>query len=210
MSTERESQRYQLLAVFERPEQVQQVIQDLRSIGVGASLTEVDTDRDRVAALKGEMREELTEGWILPQAAVAWTKEGTKGLVLITVVASIVGALVAAPFAFIDFGLTFLGRLILLVLIGLVVGGTLGLVLGPALASKRPDEPMAAQRGPVLRVEVDSPEVRQVLASHRPIRIDQVKGDVPIDTVVTEEANRPGGTAQDIDANAKGDDYQAP
>lgn len=209
MSDQAPKPHVELVAVFGRKDQAEEARRQLRAIGLEAGQIELDRQSDEVLSLKGEMREELTEGWILPQAALALTKEGAKGFTMVTLGASIIGAIVAAPFAFVDFGLTFLGRLVLLVLVGFAFGGSIGLVLGPALAVKRPEEAMAAQRGVVLRVRSDSDRIREVLAGLHPIRVDEVKGGVPIGTVTTEEAQTPTGTVQDIEAGARGDDFRA-
>src|SRR4051794_41034381 len=174
---------YELVAVFRSQDEADEAARRLHSIGVDDGAISVGDQRDEITSLKAEMRDELTEGWILPQAAMAVTKEGAKGLSIVTVTAAIVGAVLAAPFAFIDFGLNFAGRLVLLVLVGLTVGGSVGLVIGPALASKRPDEPMAAQRGVVVRVHRDSEQIRSVLTDLRPVRLDEVKGSVPTGAV---------------------------
>jgi hypothetical protein len=128
---------------------------------------------------------------------------------MVTVAAAAVGAVVAAPFAFIDFGLSFAGRLVLLVLVGLAFGAAVGLVIGPALASKRPDEPMAAQRGVVVHVHGDSEQIRSVLADLQPVRLDEVKDEVPSGAITTEDEQTASGTVQDLGAGARGDDFGA-
>ena len=173
MSEEAHRPQYELVAVFRSQGEADEAARRLHSIGVDDAAISVGDPRDEITSLKAEMRDELTEGWILPQAGLALTKEGAKGLSIVTVYAAIIGAVVAAPFAFIDFGLTFAGRLVLLVLVGLAFGAAVGLVIGPALASKRPEEPMAAQRGVVVHVHRDSERIRSVLTDLRPVRLDE-------------------------------------
>jgi len=209
MSDEAHRPQHELVAVFRSQGEVDEAARRLHSIGIDDAEISVGDPRAEVTSLKAEMRDELTEGWILPQAGVALTKEGAKGLSIVTVSAAIVGAVVAAPFAFIDFGLSFAGRLVLLVLVGLAFGAAVGLVIGPALASKRPDEPMAAQRGVVMHVRRDSEQIRSVLTDLRPVRLDEVKGEVPTDTVTTEETQQASGAVQDLESGVRGDDFAA-
>jgi hypothetical protein len=200
---------YELVAVFRSQGEADEAARRLHAIGVDDAEVSVGDPRDEITSLKAEMREELTEGWILPQAGMALTKEGAKGMSMVTVAAAAVGAVVAAPFAFIDFGLSFAGRLVLLVLVGLAFGAAVGLVIGPALASKRPDEPMAAQRGVVVHVHGDSERIRSVLADLQPVRLDEVKGEVPTGAITTEDEQTGSGTVQDLGAGARGDDFGA-
>jgi hypothetical protein len=87
--------------------------------------------------------------------------------------------------------------------------GAAGLVIGPALASKRPEEPMPAQRGVVVRVRSDSDEIRAVLAQLGPIRVDAVQGAVPRGSVTTEEAQTDSGIVHGLEAVMRGDDFGA-
>jgi hypothetical protein len=209
MSEEAHLPQYELVAVFRSQGEADEAARRLHSIGVDDAAITVGDQRDEITSLKAEMREELTEGWILPQAGMALTKQGAKGLGIVTISAAVIGAVVAAPFAFIDFGLSFGGRLVLLVLIGLAFGAAVGLVIGPALASKRPDEPMAAQRGVVVRVHRDSEQIRSVLTDLQPVRVDEIKGRVPTGTVTTEETQTASGIVQDLEAGARSDDFGA-
>ena len=209
MSEESYVPQYELVAVFRSRGEADEAERRLHAIGLDDAAVRVGDRRDEVTSLKAEMREELTEGWILPQAGLALTKEGAKGFGIVTMYAAVIGAIIAAPFAFIDFGLNFPGRLVLLVVIGLAFGGAIGLVIGPALASKRPDEPMAAQRGVVVHVHADNERIRTVLADLHPVRVDEVKGgDIPVGTVTTEDDQTESGTVQDLEAGARGDDFQ--
>ena len=202
---------HELLVVFRLPEQARQAEHDLEEAGVPPQLIDVDREADRITALRAEMREELAESWVMPQAGVAMTKEGARGFVVVTAVCAVVAAIIAAPFAFIDFGLSFWGRLILLVGIGLAVGATIGLIVGPALASKRPDEPAAADTGTVLLVADDSPDIRAILARLHPIRIDEVAyGTLPRGTVITDSPPMVEATIEELETGIEGNDFRGP
>ena len=191
--------------MFDTDDRVREAERRLAEVGVDRRRIRIGRDDDALTEMRAEMREELTEGWVLPEAGLAVTKEGAKGLVATTVLCAVIGAIVAAPFAFIDFGMTFAGRLLVLVAIGILFGGTVGIIIGPALAARRPGEPDAVERGVVMFVGADTPVVRDTLRSLAPIRMDVVqRHQVPRGTVVTE----PDHTAEDLRRGFHGDDQR--
>lgn len=95
---------------------------------------------------------------------------------------------------------------------GLALGFTIGLVAGPAAGAIRPAAPPAGAAGVVLRVSHDNADLRRILGSHGPVRLDEIGHDgQPIGTVTSagsgslvEEGKE---RTKDIAANAHGDDY---
>lgn len=199
----------ELLVVFPDREAAGAARQRLLELGVPEADIAVDEESDEVASLRAEMRQELTDAWVVPNAAFVATKEGVKGMLGVGALAAAIGALLAIPFAFVDFGGTFWFRLALFVGLGIVAGATVGLVAGPGMASKRPGELMAAHRGIVVRVRQDTPEIRSALVASKVIRLDEVAhDDTPIETLVTEEQVEGTGSAQQVAENLEaGDDY---
>jgi hypothetical protein len=129
-------------------------------------------------------------------------------LALVSVVAVAVGVAAAFPLALIDVGSSYWVRWLVFAVVGAAFGLTVSLVIGPAGGAPRPGERPAAARGTVLHVEHDSTFVREVLAEHDPIRIDEVtpQGDL-IETVSSERPDTAAETVKDISANVAGDDY---
>jgi hypothetical protein len=202
---------HELLVVFAGRDQADAAERRLEDAGVPRRVIDVDREQDALLSLHAEMREELAESWMLPHAGVAMTKEGARGFVGITALCCVIAVVVAVPFAFIDFGMTFWARLLVLGLIALACGGVIGLILGPALATKRPDEPAAADRGVVMHIRADTPAVRQILAEVRPIRVDEITGGViPRGTVQTEAPPTVRGTMDDVKAGIESDDFERP
>ena len=172
----------------------------------------MDREPDRIASYRMEMHEELTRAWVVPQAAMAHTKEGARGLAVASAIGMALGVVLAFPLAAIHVGSTnYAERLIVWLIVGVAFGGTIGLIAGPGIASVRPDAQMAATGGSLLRVRRDTPEVRAILDEAEPVRIDELDADdQPIETLKSEG---PGGvvdTAQDMVKNAAGDDYHEP
>ncbi len=195
----------ELLAVFDTPAKAEAAKAQLWRRGIAD--VRIGDLADQTTALRAEMREELSHSWLTGAAGLNTPKEGAKGLLAFGLVAMAVCVVIAVPFAFIDFGLDFAGRALLLAAAGTMVGLTVTLVIGPALGTTRQDQPAAAQRGVVLRVHDDSAAIRSVLAALGPIRLDEVdEHDEPVDTVITEEAKSPEGIVQETVRNARGDD----
>jgi hypothetical protein len=205
-----ESQR-ELLVVYPTKDHAQHAREALLRAGIPDADIRIDAEPDRVASLRAEMHEELTRAWVVPNAGVAYTKESARGLVAATLIGSAIGLVAAFVLAIPDFGSTYLTRLVIFALVGVTFGATVGLVAGPGLGSRRPDEDMAAARGTLLRVTHDSPELRSLLGDLDPIRMDEVRDDdLPIATVATEGEDRLAkDTLQDLDGHLRGDDYHA-
>jgi hypothetical protein len=191
----------------------------LVSEGIPTSAVDVGRARDEQPSLRAEMRDELDNAWILPQASFVAPKEGARSFVVVTVAICAVAAIVAVPVAFIDFGAAFWVRLLIVEGVFLAAGLGLGLVLGPALGVKRPGEPMAAQRGVTLRVHSDDERIQNLLLAFDPIRLDEITpGGSPLATVATEEDRRGrdgvGGevskATSDVATNLGTDDYHPP
>jgi hypothetical protein len=203
-------QERELVVVYPDRDAAMAARQRLVDLGVGERQIDVDQESDEVASLRAEMRQELTDAWVVPNAAFIATKEGMKGMLGVGALAALIGALVGIPFAFIDFGGTFLFRLLLFMGLGVVAGATIGFVAGPGVAAKRPGELMAAHRGTVVRVHEDTAEIRSaLLAGGDPLRMDEVDAEsVPVETLLTEEQTDDRSTVDEVASNVEaGDDY---
>ena len=200
----------ELLVVLRDAASARRAEEELEAAGVPGRVIGVGEQHDQQLALRAEMREELAESWMMPQLGIALTKEAARGCLAVTIVLAVVGAVVAAPFAFIDFGLTFWGRVILLVGTGVAFGVTVGIIVGPALASKRPGEPAAVDRGVVMHVGIDTPAIRDLLGRFDPIRIDRIDDAVlPRSTIRTEGRSSVADTVEELRQGFEGDDFRS-
>jgi hypothetical protein len=181
-----------LVAVYETEEEARAAAEAALHAGANSDAVRVADALDRIVSVRGEMHEEVEHAVLGPGNVGPFTKEMTKGMLLGTVVAAVIGALVALPFAAFDFG----GwpvwlRIAVVVVVGAVVGGTVGWIVGGGFGARRPDAPLAAERG----VTVTAPALESVqaaLASTSPIRIDLVEADGgSVATVFTDEADSP-------------------
>ena len=195
---------HELLVVFRNAASAQRAQDELEAAGVPGGVIGVGDQHDQLLALRAEMRDEADSS-ITPL-----TNDAARGFVAVTIVFAVIGAVVAAPFAFIDFGLTFGGRVILLVGVGVAFGVTVGIVVGPALAAKRPAEPSAVDRGVVMHVGMDTPAIRDLLARFDPIRIDRIDhGLLPRGTIRTQGPSSVADTVHELRQGFDGDDFHA-
>jgi len=82
------------------------------------------------------------------------------------------------------------------------MGGTIAAVVIPAMAVKNPHDPSVSETGTTLRVGDASPTTLETLVAARPLRLDRLgEGDVPLDTVVTEEQFHDGGIVEEVAEN---------
>jgi len=216
MESQTHRSRYDLLAVYDDPAAARAASARLREAGFTSNAVAVAESRDHDLALQAEMRDELTSSWISPQASFIMTKEGTRGFVLVLLLLNAVAIAAATPFAFIEFGgLSFWARWFIVVGCVVAMVSVIALVVGPAVGSRRPDEPLAAHRGITLRVAANSDEAVEILKASGPIRIDAVtRDDRPLGPIATEEdrgepsslATEAARAAEDLATNVETDD----
>jgi hypothetical protein len=198
-----------LLAVYSSPEEARAAADRVEALGVRPESIRIAEKADEVASLRAEMREELTKSWFMPTAGVMATKESAKGALLVGTVATLIGLAVAVPLAFIDYGATLGVRLVLSMVLAGIFGGLIGFIFGGARAAKTPNELLAAQRGVVVRVDRNTPAIREALVSLGPIRLDEIAHDgTPLETVVTEDELSEEGVTEHVVSNLRGEGYR--
>lgn len=161
-----------------------------RAVGRAAA-PQVGGSGDDVASLKAEMREEMQHTFVGPGNVGPFTKEMSKGITVGTIVCTIAGAILALPLAFIPLGDIGIGaRLAIAAAIGAVAGATVGFMAG-GFAAKGPGQPLAAERGTTVSIDVRTPEeierVTEAMRAHDPIiDLTTAAGDA-VSTITTEE-----------------------
>jgi hypothetical protein len=197
-----------LVVVYPTEQQAREAGRRLQELGVPSGSIRIGEDTDAIASLRAEMREELTQAWLMPTAGVVATEESAKGTLYLGAIATLLALVIGVPPAFVDYGSTLAVRLVTHVVIAFIFGGLVGFIAGGARNAKPPNELLAAQRGTVLRVGQDTPAVRDALAALEPLRLDEVGADgTPLDTVITEGATDDVGAVQEMPANLHGEGY---
>ncbi len=195
------------LGVFKDRQSAEAAAQRARDAGGDdAAGIRVGDQADSRASLEAEMREEMEESWLSPQAALVATKESAKGMSLVIPIGAVVGVLAALPFAFlITFGgASLVLRLVIAVATGGLGGAAVGFIVGGGMAIKGPDEPLAAERGVTVRVPNARKEVVDALSEEDPVRLDTVApSGRKTSTVETEEEREPDGVPEDLAQSAR-------
>jgi hypothetical protein len=202
----------ELLAVYETEDAANRARQLLVDAGVPAGHIHIAEGPDVVSALRAEMHDELSNAFVVPNAAALYPKESAIGMGLMAVVGTVIGLLAAFPLAAIDVGSSYGTRWVVWAVVMVGFALSVAMVAGAALGTRRPNEPNAAERGVVLRVEHDSEGLRHLLAELHPIRLDEIAHDgMPIANVTHEGPTTIGEqVAQatvDVVQNADSDDY---
>ena len=202
----------ELLVVYSSAAQADAARGALRRAGVPDTDIHLDREPDRVASLRAEMHGELTEAWVVPNAAAIYPKESARGVVTGSLIGMAIGLVLAVFAAIPDYAATYPTRLLVCALVAMAFGATIGMVAGAGTASVRPGQLPAAERGTLLRVDHDNQQLRTLLAELGPIRMDEVDhDDLPLATVMTEGADDAAEgmaeTVRDMSANVTGDDY---
>lgn len=198
----------ELLAVFPDEEHAYDARAALLTAGVDASAIRIDESMDAVTSLRTEMHDELTRAWAMPPAGGPYPGTSARSMLTYGAILGGIAIPLALLVALIDFGATYPVRAIIAVPVFLAGAFAISAVLGPSSAAPRPAESPAVAGGSVLRVRGDSGTLRQVLAQHEALRIDEITHDGrPIGTVAVDRPDTEAETLKDVAANAGGDDY---
>lgn len=199
-----------LLGVYQDEQAAKEAAERAERAGAPKDSVAIGRREDEVISMQAEMQEEMDQSWVSPQAGFAYTKESAKGLAVLMPLLAVVGAVLALPLGLVisvgDLPLWL--RLLIAAGVGATAGATVALVAGPALGSKNTAEPVAAQRGAVVRVDDDSPEVVRAMAEAEPLRLDEVGqgNDIRAATVTTEEDRSDDGVVEGMTRNLNADD----
>ena len=178
-----------LIAVYDTEDEARNAVRALEHSGVDVARVQLADERDRISSVQGEMRSETLRSVAGPGNVGPLTKEMTRGSLLGFVVGAIVGFLLALPVAIIAVGdgSLFVGG-VLVEVVGIVVGATAGWIIAGAFAAKRPEEPLAAERGTTVAVPL-SEQARQTLTTTNARRVDLVEADGHPVSVVSERGD---------------------
>jgi hypothetical protein len=197
-----------LLGVFP-PDRVDAAQRALRVAGVEETAIHVGQQADVVAAKRAEMQAETSQSWLTPPAGALYPTDAAKGFGFAVVVGALIGGALFSLFGLIEFGgFPLWTRMLIMAGGGIVAGGAIGAVVGPALAASRPGERSAGDRGVVIRVDFADPQIERVMADQHPIRLDRLRvHDGSLDSTVTTERDRSDRTVlDDMAERAVGED----
>jgi hypothetical protein len=192
----------QLIAVYGTLEQAYEAAARARRAGAPDAF--VGEHRDRVDSLRSEMREELEHGVMAPHASLVLPKESSKGVGILVPLGTLVGALLALPLAWVDWGVPFSTALVIVLVAGGAMGATVAFLVGAGTALRGRFEANAADRGVTVRVPADTPAIEHALDHGGVIRLDRVDaGGNPDEVLETEADHEGGGVLEDMVGHVK-------
>ena len=165
--------------------------------GLPGVTVDLHAGRDELAAMRGEMFEEMQHTVPGASATGPITKEMQQGAIPGSLLATVIGAVIALPLGLIPLGALQLGlRLLIAAAVGALVGSLWGFFAGGAARweTEVDDKHLAVEDGVTLGVWVaDDRSLERVndeLRRHHPIRVDQVTPEGhALRTVATEDDN---------------------
>ena len=185
---------HELVGVYRDRVVADRVVREVTALGVPASSIHVDDADANVAALKGEMREEIDNTIVGAGNVGPFTKEMSKGIARQLSIWTIALALAGLGLALFDWpgsNLEFGTRMIIGAVVGAVTGATIGFVWGGGRgASREPSlHKLAAERGVVVAVSAPqsvAARAVRVMRDADPIRLDlgSLEGS-PVETITT-------------------------
>lgn len=168
------------------------------ALGVTPDAIRIGDRDDYETALEAEMQDEASELTGAGPAGVVYPKETVRSMKVLGPVIVLITVVVALPFALIGIGdLPLWGRLLLVGGIAAAFGLAITVVVAPAVGLKRPDEPLAADRGVVVRVSGADDQVQAMMVDLKPIRLDRIQGTRTF-AVVTEDLSAGTGIIDEI------------
>ena len=195
-----------LIAVYEDREIAEGVVRSVVEIGSDPTHVRLADHDDEAESLVAEMQEEVNRAVVAPAVGAVYTKEASKSILVMGVPIVAACTVLALPLAILSIGETQLWqRLLVFGALGALTGLAITFVVGPAMGAKRANEPLAAQRGTVMRVEHASPAALAVMASAEPIRLDRIDESAEVmsaEPVTSEELTAGLGILDEIRRNA--------
>jgi hypothetical protein len=175
-----------LVAVFASEDDVRTASRALQQAGIDPSRVTVDRGADHLSSVGSEMREEINETVMGPGSVGPFTRNMSRGMFTGSFVGAVIGLVLALPFAAFSFGgWPVWGRLLVVAVVGIALGGTAGWVLGGGFGADREDETLTAEHGITLGVPA-SDSAEGVLRAAHPLRVDLVAANgKPLATVMT-------------------------
>jgi hypothetical protein len=164
--------RTDVIGVFPDEQRAREAAEVAQRAGADPSVIRIGDRNDRIKELQGEMLDEVEHTVMGPGSVGPFTKEMSKGIVPLTIALGIAGALVALPFAAIDFGgLPLWGRLLILAVCGGAVGSVIGFQIGGMYGAQRPEEPLPVERGVTIAIDGAPPSAIDALKAMQPIQL---------------------------------------
>jgi hypothetical protein len=198
--------RTDVIGVFETEADARRAAEAAKLAGADPAVIRIGDRQDRLHELQGEMFDEMEHTVMGPGNVGPFTKEMTRAMVPLTIGLGFVGALIALPFAAIEFGdLPLWGRLLIVAVCGGAVGSLVGFQLGGMYGARRPEEPLAVERGVTLAIDDAPDSAIDALKAMRPIQLDAFdESGKPLGAIVADDdVGGPSGLKDDLETHIR-------
>jgi hypothetical protein len=165
---------FRFLAVYPTEADARRAAARVEALGVDPGEVRIDAPLDHVASVEGEMHQEMDRTIAGPGAVGPFTPETRRGMLPGIAIGAVIGLVIALPFAAIGFGGWAAGlRVLVVAIVGIAVGATVGWLIGGDFGAERPEDPLAAERGVTMSVPARR-DLQRLLISTDPLRLDVV------------------------------------
>jgi hypothetical protein len=165
--------RTDVIGVFPSEQRARAAADVARRAGADPSEIRIGDRGDEIRELHGQMRDEMEHTVMGPGNVGPFTKEMSAAMVPLTILFGIIGVVVALPFAAIHFGgFPVWGRMLIVGVCGGAVGAVVGFQLGGMYGARRPEEPLAVERGVTVAIDDAPQSAIDALRAMHPIQLD--------------------------------------
>jgi hypothetical protein len=195
-----------LLGVYRDREEAEATARDLvERASIPPETLHVGERADYERSIRAEMDAETVESVGSPGLGAFMTKEMFRGASIFALVLGGAGVVVGALLGMVYSGASGWStgdRVLLGIVIGALFFGTVGTLLGGGLAMKSPEDRLAAEHGVPVRVDDISPDARDIMSEHHPIRLDRLADTRRLETLETEGSQGLAETTSQFIANS--------
>ncbi len=197
--------RTSVIGVFRSREDADAAARAAQRAGAHPAAIRVASRDDEVRELQAEMLHEQETSIMGPGNVGPFTREMQRAMLPLAIIGFVVGAVVALPLAAIEFADFALGgRLLLVAVVGGVVGALVGFLFGGMYGARRPEEPLATERGVTVAIEDASPDAIEALRARRPIRLDAFeRHGRPLRPITTEDDEHPARVVDELERHVR-------
>jgi hypothetical protein len=197
--------RTNVIGVFPTRDDAWAAAEAAQRAGARPAAIRVASRDDNVRELQAEMLEEQEQSIMGPGNVGPFTREMQRAMLPLTIIGLVSGAVIALPLAAIEFGgFTWWGRLALVAVVGGVVGAGVGFLFGGMYGARRPEEPLATERGVTVAIDDAPPSAVDALRARRPLRLDAFeRHGRPLRTITTEEDEHPTRVVEELERHVR-------
>jgi hypothetical protein len=197
--------RTSVIGVFPTRDDAWAAAEAAQRAGARPAAIRVASRDDKKRELQAEMLEEQEQSIMGPGNVGPFTREMQRAMLPLTIIGLVVGAVIALPIAVVEFGgFTWWGRMVLVAVVGGVIGAAVGFLFGGMYGARRPEEPLATERGVTVAVDDAPATAIEALRARHPLRLDAYEPHGrPLRTITSEEDEHPTPVVDELERHLR-------